>query len=79
MKIVAVEARVYQIPGRRNAQDVPWVWGEMAQVYVSVTTEDGLEGIGEAFGYGIPGASAWWSTTRWRRCWWAGTPPRSTI
>ena len=59
MKIVAVEARVYQIPGRRNAQDVPWVWGEMAQVYVSVTTEDGLEGIGEAFGYGIPGASAW--------------------
>jgi len=59
MKIASVTARAYQIPAQANAQDVPWVWGLLTQVYVSVTTEDGLEGVGEAFGYGVPGASAW--------------------
>lgn len=59
MKITSVTARAYQIPSKPTTQDVPWVWGLLTQVYVSVTTEDGLEGVGEAFGYGVPGASAW--------------------
>jgi L-alanine-DL-glutamate epimerase-like enolase superfamily enzyme len=58
MKITEVEARVYGIPSKPSAQDVPWVWGRLTQVLVEVSTEDGTRGIGECFGYGIPKASA---------------------
>lgn len=58
MNITAVEARAYRIPARRTTHDVPWVWGELEQVYVRVTTADGLTGVGEAFAYGVARASA---------------------
>lgn len=58
MKITEVEARVYEIPSKPTARDVPWVWGRLTQVLVEISTEDGTRGIGECFGYGIPKASA---------------------
>jgi len=58
MKIESVEAHAFGVPSRRTSQDVPWVWGRLTQVFVRIRTEDGLEGIGECFAYGIPKASA---------------------
>ncbi|MCH9045025.1 MAG: mandelate racemase/muconate lactonizing enzyme family protein [SAR324 cluster bacterium] len=58
MKIVDVKARIFAVPPRRMETEVPWVFGRLAQVFVEVTTDDGLVGIGEAYAYGVPKASA---------------------
>jgi L-alanine-DL-glutamate epimerase-like enolase superfamily enzyme len=58
MKITEVVAHTFGVPSTRRAKDVPWVWGRLTQVYVEVKTDDGLVGIGECFGYGVPHATA---------------------
>ena len=56
-RIASVTATALQLPAR-NADELPWNWGALAQVFVEVTTDDGLTGIGEAFAYGVPTATA---------------------
>ena len=58
MKIESVRAYAFSIPSKRPSSEVPWVWGDLAQVYVEVRTADGLVGYGEAFAYGVPKATA---------------------
>jgi L-alanine-DL-glutamate epimerase-like enolase superfamily enzyme len=58
MKISDVTAHAFGVPSKRKVHDVPWVWGRLTQVYVEVKTDDGLVGIGEAFAYGVPLATA---------------------
>ncbi|MEE8433671.1 MAG: mandelate racemase/muconate lactonizing enzyme family protein [bacterium] len=56
MKIKDVKAIRLAIPTKKTGIQVPWVWGARTIVIVEVTTEDGLTGYGEAFGYGAPEA-----------------------
>ena len=52
MKITDVQAHVLAIPMAPGKQKMPWTWGNFNQVIISVHTEAGLTGYGEAFGYG---------------------------
>ena len=58
MKITDVQAHVLAIPMAPGKQKMPWTWGNFNQVIISVHTEAGLTGYGEAFGYGVPQATA---------------------
>lgn len=58
MKITDVEAHLLAIPLKRDEGPSPWVWGAFNQVVVAVQTDEGLTGYGEAFGYGVPHATA---------------------
>lgn len=55
MSIAEVNAHALAIPPKAGT---PWTWGTFNQVFVEVTTDDGLTGWGEAFGYGTPLAVA---------------------
>ena len=58
MKITDVQAHVLAIPMAPGKQKMPWTWGNFNQVLISVHTDAGLTGYGEAFGYGVPQATA---------------------
>jgi len=56
MKIVDVQPYLLAIPIKEKDFPAPWVWGNFNQVLVSITTDDGMTGFGEAFGYFAPHA-----------------------
>jgi D-galactarolactone cycloisomerase len=56
MKIVDVQPYLLAIPIKEKDFPAPWVWGNFNQVVVSITTDDGITGFGEAFGYFAPHA-----------------------
>ena len=58
MNITDVQAHVLAIPMAPGKQKMPWTWGNFNQVIISVHTDAGLTGYGEAFGYGVPQATA---------------------
>lgn len=58
MKITDVNAHLLGIPISRDRLPTPWVWGSFNQIIVSVHTDEGIIGYGEAFGYGVPHATA---------------------
>ena len=58
MNITDVQAHVLAIPMAPGKQKMPWTWGNFNQVLISVHTDTGLTGYGEAFGYGVPQATA---------------------
>ena len=58
MKITDVQAYLLAIPMKEVDFPCPWVWGGFNQIMVEITTDDGIKGYGEAFGYGVPQAVA---------------------
>jgi len=58
MKITDVNAHLLGIPIRQDRLPTPWLWGSFNQIIVSVSTDEGITGYGEAFGYGVPHATA---------------------
>src|SRR5262245_27297333 len=58
MKITGVRAHVLAIPICREETEHPWIWGDFNQVVVVVETDEGITGVGEAYGYGVPRAVA---------------------
>jgi L-alanine-DL-glutamate epimerase-like enolase superfamily enzyme len=58
MRIIDVDTCLLAIPIRQHEFDAPWVWGSFNQIVVSVPTDEGITGYGEAFGYGVPHATA---------------------
>ena len=58
MKIIDVQAHVLAIPIREADFPASWSWGSFNQVIVIIQTDEGLTGYGEAFGYGVPSATA---------------------
>ncbi|MCX5915359.1 MAG: mandelate racemase/muconate lactonizing enzyme family protein, partial [Deltaproteobacteria bacterium] len=56
MKIVDVQPYLLAIPIKEKDFPAPWVWGNFNQVIVAITTDDGMTGFGEAFGYFAPHA-----------------------
>lgn len=58
MKITSVRATAIAVPSRIPETRTVGIWRAVQQVFVEVTTEDGLTGIGEAFAYGAPRAVA---------------------
>lgn len=58
MKITDVQAYLLAIPLKEVDFPAPWVWGAFNQIMVEITTDDGITGYGEAFGYGVPQAVA---------------------
>ncbi|MEW5818356.1 MAG: mandelate racemase/muconate lactonizing enzyme family protein, partial [Spirochaetota bacterium] len=57
MKITDVKSYLLAIPCREEKFPTPWVWGNFNQIIVAVTTDEGITGYGEAFGYGVPRAT----------------------
>ena len=57
MKITDVKAYLLAIPCQEEKFPTPWVWGNFNQIIVAVTTDEGITGYGEAFGYGVPQAT----------------------
>jgi len=58
MKITDVNAYLLGIPICTDELKTPWFWGSFNQIVVSVETDAGITGYGEAFGYGVPHATA---------------------
>ena len=58
MKITDVQAYLLAIPMKEVEFPCPWVWGGFNQIMVEITTDEGITGYGEAFGYGVPRAVA---------------------
>ena len=58
MKITDVKTHVLGIPINTDRLQTPWFWGSFNQIIVSVHTDEGIIGYGEAFGYGVPHATA---------------------
>ncbi|MFQ5572268.1 MAG: mandelate racemase/muconate lactonizing enzyme family protein, partial [Rhodothermales bacterium] len=58
MKITGVKAHVLAIPLKQDELSTQWVWGAFNQIIVEVRTDEGITGYGEAYGYGVPHATA---------------------
>ncbi len=58
MKITDVIAHILAIPIKEEDFPAAWRWRNFNQVLVEVRTDEGLAGFGEAFGYGVPQATA---------------------
>lgn len=58
MKITDVKAHLLGIPINSDELKTPWFWGSFNQIIVSIHTDAGITGYGEAFGYGVPHATA---------------------
>ena len=58
MKITDIKAHVLGIPLSQDRLATPWFWGSFNQVIVTVQTDEGITGYGEAFGYGVSRATA---------------------
>jgi len=58
MKIAAVRAYPLSIPLRPMRPHSPWLDGMRKQIIVTLTTDDGVVGLGECFAYGAPLAVA---------------------
>jgi L-alanine-DL-glutamate epimerase-like enolase superfamily enzyme len=58
MKITDVKTHLLGIPISQDRLPTPWFWGSFNQIIVSVHTDEGITGYGEAFGYGVPHATA---------------------
>ena len=58
MKIVDVKAHVLKIPFRQETIPTPGFQEGVTQVVTEVVTDEGLSGYGEAFGLGVPQATA---------------------
>ncbi len=58
MLIRDVQAHVLAIPPAPSEPPATWAWGSLNQVLVVIHTDAGLTGYGEAFGYGVPHATA---------------------
>ena len=56
MKIIDVQPYLLAIPIKEKDFPAPWVWGNFNQVVVTIATDDGITGFGEAFGYFAPHA-----------------------
>src|SRR5262245_37948790 len=54
MKITAIQAIPLAIPMKPMTPPSSWTAGSRKQIVVRVQTDDGLTGLGEAFGYGAP-------------------------
>ena len=58
MKIVDVQAHVLAIPIKEKEFPAQWSWGNFNQIIVDIRTDEEITGYGEAFGYGVPQATA---------------------
>jgi len=58
MKITDVNAHLLGIPISQERIKAPWFWGSFNQIIVTIETDEGITGYGEAFGYGVPEATA---------------------
>ena len=58
MKITDVNAHLLGIPISQQRINAPWFWGSFNQIIVTIETDEGITGYGEAFGYGVPEATA---------------------
>ena len=58
MKITDVNAHLLGIPISQERINAPWFWGSFNQIIVTIETDEGITGYGEAFGYGVPEATA---------------------
>jgi L-alanine-DL-glutamate epimerase-like enolase superfamily enzyme len=58
MKIVDMQAHLLAIPIREKDFPAQWSWGNFNQIIVEIQTDEGITGYGEAFGYGVPQATA---------------------
>lgn len=58
MKITDVRAHLLGIPLSQKRIPASWSWGSFNQIIVAVDTDEGLSGYGEAFGFGVPHATA---------------------
>jgi L-alanine-DL-glutamate epimerase-like enolase superfamily enzyme len=59
MQITDVQAHLLAIPQQQDDLASPWVSGGFRhQILVTVETDAGITGYGEAFGYGVPHATA---------------------
>lgn len=58
MKIVDMQAYLLAIPIREKDFPAQWSWGNFNQIIVEIQTDEGITGYGEAFGYGVPQATA---------------------
>ena len=57
MKIIDVNAHLLAIPLKQEEFPASWAWGRFNQIIVQIKTDEGITGIGEAFGYGSPEAT----------------------
>jgi len=58
MKITDVKAHLLAIPIEEKDFPARWSWLNFNQIIVVVHTDEGITGYGEAFGYGVPQATA---------------------
>jgi D-galactarolactone cycloisomerase len=58
MKIVDVQAHVLAIPIKEKEFPAQWRWANFNQIIVEIHTDEEITGYGEAFGYGVPQATA---------------------
>jgi L-alanine-DL-glutamate epimerase-like enolase superfamily enzyme len=58
MKITDVRAHLLAIPIKEKDFPARWAWLNFNQVIVAIHTDEGITGYGEAFGYGVPHATA---------------------
>jgi D-galactarolactone cycloisomerase len=58
MIITDVCAHLLAIPLNQSRIPAKWSWGSFNQIIVAVHTDEGVTGYGEAFGFGVPHATA---------------------
>jgi len=58
MKIVDVQAHLLAIPIKEKEFPAQWRWANFNQIIVEIRTDEEITGYGEAFGYGVPQATA---------------------
>ena len=58
MKITDVRTHLLAIPIKERDFPAQWRWLNFNQIIVSIHTDEGITGCGEAFGYGVPLATA---------------------
>jgi D-galactarolactone cycloisomerase len=58
MKITDVRAHLLAVPIKEKEFPARWSWLNFNQIIVAVHTDEGIVGYGEAFGYGVPQATA---------------------
>ncbi len=58
MKITDVQAHILAIPMEERDFPARWSWMNFNQIIVVIRTDEGITGYGEAFGYGVPQATA---------------------
>ncbi len=58
MKITDIDTYLLAIPIRQDEFNTPWIWGSFNQIIIAIHTDGGIIGYGEAFGYGVPHATA---------------------